>query len=429
MRLFFDFTDGNLDTSVKNGICKPYRLNDRARRALDQIFGQIAHTRVLGELEPSVPIFDVWGDSNGIDLLSSYGIDVPATIPIDLEWLDQVRSEADPRYGTTASGHIAMGPLAGVHREQVVAILDYSRRNLLFTGGLRNRYKLELNGRFGSAGLNLITCPKKLRHRLLAGQNLIDYDRFGFETNAWKDYIKHKNVVHAHWMAITGHADVDDFKDVTAALLTGGDLSCSKEKAIAKLLGVPAAYVLVKDPTLQALYDEAKVGMKALLDQQELIRMEQKQETAEEAAERNNEGKKKARRRKQRTGMVLINAVGAVLPEEANSTWHCRAYAHLIRGYEQIAVRLMCRGMKGLVVIVYDGWISTVQDIITLEALVASESESVLGVRLVLRLKATPLDAPTLFGLPGSAALVSHPASLVPHATTARTVLPESEAA
>jgi hypothetical protein len=230
----------------------------------------------------------------------------------------------------------------------------------------------------GPVGFHAINYPKPLRHLIFADKHLVDYDiatcgpsifrclgdRYNFSTTAWTTYIDHKDDFHTRLMAITGHAKPDDIKSEITALLYGSSGWCSGPTSN-NSLSVPAKRALHADCFIRALKDEARVGMRTVLYQEFTPSL--------------------------RKNSILVNAVQAELPYEKGGRWRRQAYAHLLTGYEQFAIRTVCRGMIGLVLIVYDGFIAAEQNVEDLERLIAVESQRELNVPLALRLKRTPL--------------------------------------
>ena len=162
----------------------------------------------------------------------------------------------------------------------------------------------------------------------------------------------------------------DRFKSVATSWFTGGILTVNTHSRSAKQLGSEAMAVLRDDPITVSLYTEIREGMKRIVC---------------ELGELSSDGGSE----------VLVNAVGAVRrldgPKQPSFGSKC---AHLLAGYEQFAIREVCKAIEGLQAIIYDGFICPPQPVEQLERLIRDRSSERLGVTLDLKLKETDLSSP-----------------------------------
>jgi hypothetical protein len=148
---------------------------------------------------------------------------------------------------------------------------------------------------------------------------------------------------------------------VTLSWLTGGQLS-EYHGAAADAIGPEGVRVLRDDTDAQRLRQEAGAVMK---------------EITARALTAVSDGKE----------TVYLNAVGAVLrPSKGRKGFHQKC-AHVLAGFEQFAIRRVCKEVRDLQAIVFDGFIAPDQDHSAWSALIERESNEALGIPLRLHLE------------------------------------------
>ena len=375
---FYEFPKGNRGYSKDRGVTKPYRIRPHVLAALQTVYASDEPVTVLvQEAGPDGPT-PAKLPPNGLPPGLADRISVPGCIPISLTRVDdaiaRVESWIEQNYP-----HMPLDPdkPEGTSLAEALRQLYACRKWIVSAGGLPNIYGEQSHGRLGPLGFHLIGLPSRVRHLLFEGSDLVDYDlascfwslfrslgrALGFPTPQVDQYVAEKALWHRRWSALTGHGYPNDFKPVAASWLTGGTLSSSLRTESARRVGSPAMRALSDDPFTVALYGEVKAGMKRIIS--DVLRWDTDGE-----------------------GKIAVNAVGATLRPMQKPADFGRLCAHVLTGYEQFAIRELCRRAAGLKAIIYDGFIALGQRTDVLEEQVRQRSREQLGVTLDVQLKA-----------------------------------------
>ena len=275
----------------------------------------------------------------------------------------------------------------GMDLETALPILKACRKWVISAGGLPNQYWLQASGRLGPSqgqgGLHVITLPRAIRHLIFHRSGLEDFDlvschwsilqslaRARGVPTPWCDaYVRSKEDWHARWAKATGRRNSKVFKVLCASWLTGGTLSAFPETAGAQALGPDGMARFTRDKYAQRLHAEVRAVLPKVL--------------AATTSVQRAEGIHFA-----------VNAVGRPLELGANGQSIGQLHAHLLTGFEQLAIRAACRKVQGLQAIVYDGFIAPPQDVAPLEEAIREESSRALGFPLDLKLKRQAFSRP-----------------------------------
>jgi hypothetical protein len=378
---FYQFVEDGNGYNRDRGVTKSYRLRPQVREALQTVY------------ESNDPVPVVWRTSEGAETVIA---DVPPSgLPADFTdpWLmpsvvkiptsridgalDRVTDWIDESSATTPLDPAKPNGLTLGCAKQ---ILSACRKWVMSLGGLPNLYDLQSHGRLGPSGFHLIPFPSRIRHLLFEDSGLMDYDiascfwsifrslgrSLGFPTASVDDYINHKEDWHAHWRELTRCGIA--MKKVALSWLTGGTRSAFLRTQNAKLLGIDAMRRLQDDARTTDLYREIQNGMKRVI---------------KEVLVPETDGKDRCH----------VNAVGATLQAEGTSRDFGRLCAHALTGFEQFAIREMCRQATGIQAVIYDGFIAPPQPAEPLEEHVKRRSAEELGITLDLQLQQADLSA------------------------------------
>lgn len=392
LRPFLAFPDGKKGYSRTSGITRPYGLHPHIRAALDHVVSGNARFPVY-DLDTGMEVHASSIPANGIPSTVAPGVSVPSILPIPevrvdraverfVGWLDNVDVDhpldpRKPRGRTMADG---------------LRVLRGCRMWIRSLGGLPNFYAEQNNGRLGPVtptGIHMIQIPRLLRSMLYEGSGMRDYDisrchlstfrclaeRFDFDAELVNDYVENRDNWHTRWCRSTQYqGDPNDFKPVVLSFLTGGQLSQSPDTANAQLLSPRVVAELQRDKYAVGLRDEIQSGMRRAVI----------------AAASLPDG----------NGIVRVqNAIGKTLTLTDSefgghgNGWG-RAASHLLTGFEQYAIRHVCKYVHNLQAIIYDGFIAPEQDIAQLNAHLADLDTGFMGLRLNLTLSSTDLSAP-----------------------------------
>lgn len=368
---FFLFTAENGRYSKKWGQTKAYTLRPHVVAAIDKALASPLPASVVVEDAASIP-------ANGIPAGLSDRIFVPSVINLTEDnvfgAIDRVQSLIAER-----------GSDAPINRQKPKGLtLRHGLRQLLHVnhwrkaiGGLINTYVEQPDGRLGYKNLSthIIVLPSLVRSLLLEKTDFVSFDMkssfyslyvslavaHGITAEHAQTYLADRAKCHAGWSRVTGHPNGDTFKHVAVSWLTGGTLSTASRTRSAQLLGRDAMTKLAQNEFARCLYAELRQGMAALIDQHT---------------------------KRTERGNVVVNALGKELLLESSADFG-KAASHILVGCEQLAMRTMCEKAKGLTGIIYDAFVAEPQPVEPLEALVAEQSRSTIGVALNIKLKAT----------------------------------------
>jgi hypothetical protein len=362
----YEFPKGLTGYSPRHGTCRPYRMRDDVRRVMadvvqrdDPLDAVLSFKR--GESMPSalpssaeVLSFDAL-PSNGILETLPEALKVPKVLPMSPDVIDRAIAEVEERRareGDHAPLDGSKGPGSFSLHDAGVQLQE-CRRWTISVGGIPNLYRLQSTGRLGPIGLHVIDLPKVLRRMLLRGSGLVDVDisacywsillsiarHLSIPTPVIEEYRGERERWHLRWASTYGVPSPGAFKPITLSWLTGGSLSAHPTTAAAKAIGSAAARQFMHDPDALRLRREARKVSQRIA-----------RETLREA----KDGRE----------LVYRNAVDAELrPALGKAEAMGRRCNHAFVGFEQFAIRQVCRQVNGLAAIIYDGFVcATGQD-------------------------------------------------------------------
>jgi hypothetical protein len=378
LRPFYAFPEGNRGYRAGK-TAKAYRLDYEAANAVEDV---LSGDEPLSGLVES----DNYTDrlrfedlpENGIPRPVGDALFVPKVLPLTPHAVERAQWKVHDRMCREGK-YAPLNPAKGERSfplERAWRRLQTCRHWVVSYGGLPNVYREESTGRLGPVGLHVIGLPKELRRLLLAGSGLVDFDlaacnwsivqsvagALSLPTPVIDGYRADRQRWHDRWATLTkGTVPAAAFKAVTLSWLTGGQLS-EYHGAAADTIGPEGVRVLRDDPDARRLKEEARAVMKKI--------------TAR-ALTAVSDGKE----------TVYLNAVGAVLRPGKGQKGALQKCSHVLTGFEQFAIRRVCREVRSLRAIVFDGFIAPDQDHSGWSGLIERESYEALGIPLRLHLE------------------------------------------
>lgn len=365
---------------------RPYRLKEHVRETLQGVYesdGDI-ECRWVHPDDPEGTEVPQTPPQNGMPTELHGDLFIPAILPLSEEAIGRAINRIQGWIRTVRRPHHPLDefkPSGRTYQDALQILLGF-QRHIHALGGLPNIYTLQANGRLGPVPgcSHLIPIPNRLRQLIYEGSGMKDFDikscywsivrslasGLGIDIFHIQHYPERKNDYHARWAAQTGHPNSRHFKAVTLSWLTGGTLSPHSNTRNVQLLGKGTMESLAADWVAREFYAEVRSVMKKIL-----------------AAELEGGAE------------VFRNAAGATRRIPSHGTRRfSKMSAHLLTGYEQFAIRTVCREVQDLQVIIYDGFIAPDQPTGPLEELIRTRSEEELGLSLDLELQVSDLSEP-----------------------------------
>lgn len=342
------------------GTTDAYTLKPEVALAFRQVAQEVFPVVDLKE-SPSQPV-DIQ-DSN------SLGLPLPAVVPLSLSRIATARHSVVSVmiHERGGNGQAALDTRKVDMKDAMSVVdalcyLDTVEQWTRSTGGLPMHYVEQASGRLGPdkgdlSDFHICRMPKVIRELLFVGH--YDYDiracyysilqalgrAYNVDTPAIDGYLRHRGAQHAflsEQLGVREHV----IKEVLNGLTMGLRLDSVEWSTLSGILGSSdTAEKLLAFPVVSRLKEDVQSVMKEA-----------------------------------RTRHPMANALGKPLVGDRDTI--------LLQGYEQLAIRAMCRAATGLTAIVYDGFLTAIpQDVAALEAAARSECVKVLGFDLRLTLK------------------------------------------
>lgn len=320
---FWRFDERNYGYSRDDGTTKAYWLKDGIRETVRGVYlsDEPAGLIEVAEAHDRLP--------------EGCNFTIPAVVPIPV-------TDVDRTIGRLEHWARTCGPTMPIHPERRTTVskallLAYAcRKYATCLGGMPNRYREQSHGRLGPVGFHLIMLPSRPRHLLFEGRQLTDYDlaqchwrvfrdlcrAVGYSTPLVESYIEDRGQWHGHWRSVTA-IPAHQFKQVATSLLAGAGLSQSSKSENYARFGATGNAAFVRDERTQEFNREIANGLKRVIKECQVW---------------TSDGGRK----------VAVNAVGAGLRPDGVPGDYRRLCSHLLTGYEQWAIRLLCAHALGL---------------------------------------------------------------------------------
>lgn len=245
--------------------------------------GQRSHLlRMDAKVIRSIPAAIDSLDSNNLPDRIWRGFDLVASVPVNLNALDQLESLLISAAGSKLENDASKA--LNFELEATQKLRRLAETYLAGSGRILHRYRASPSGRlYAQNGLSLQTAPRRVRSFALNG--LIDYDmeachhnifiqlarQCGYQANAVASYVRDKSDVRRE-LAQRIEISVDDAKFVLLAVLYGAKTSVGRmlgnghlENSIPERLGVERSKALFADKAFAAIAGDIRAGRSAIL--------------------------------------------------------------------------------------------------------------------------------------------------------------------
>lgn len=286
---------GRDDWSVVEGRTKAYQLTDKVTdlrgKFLQSVTRRLTHLLTEdGDIQRTLPSQAV--EAKGRDGQTRKGwkghsvrTDVPVNQGMLRLLMDGIQAEKYAQeFGFQQSlFHAPTDPKYLEELDNEVRMAFHLTRNKLAFGVMPHRYMESDSGRLYAKGFNLQNAYRPVRQAALAG--CYDYDienchysileqmaaKFGYQCQAIKHYLSHKNQVRQSLSADLG-IKVKDAKQALIALVYGATFSEDPRHALPKLLGVEKAQTLYLHPLFLSLGEDVAAARSAILKGHTVVR-------------------------------------------------------------------------------------------------------------------------------------------------------------